>query len=89
MMIVANTIELLISSVASRTTSAAGRTVRRRTAWFSRRRPDDVLHVDDRIVDQRTDGDSHSAKRHGVDAGSHGRSASTAAASDKGMACKL
>ena len=31
--------------------------------------PDHVLHVDDRVVHQRADGDRHAAERHRVDAG--------------------
>ena len=29
--------------------------------------PEDVLHVDDGVVDQRADGDGHAAQGHGVD----------------------
>ena len=31
----------------------------------------DVLHVDDGIIDQRTDGDGHTAQAHGVDGEAH------------------
>ena len=48
---------------------------------------DDVLHVDDGIVNERADGDGHTAERHRVDASPRiARSTSTAAASDNGIA---
>ena len=68
MMMVANTIDVRISSVASRTTAAAGRCsaggLRRVLAQPSH----DVLDVDDRVVHERADRDRHAAERHRVDA---------------------
>ena len=69
MMIVAKTIDVRISSVASRTTSAAGRCCSDRSRRVLAQPPDDVFDVDDRVVDERADGDGHAAERHRVDAG--------------------
>ena len=69
MMTVAKTIDVRISSVASRTTSAAGRRSLRRLRRVLAQPPHHVLHVDDRVVDQRADGDRQAAERHRVDGG--------------------
>ena len=79
MMTVAKTIDVRISSVASRTTRAAGSCSASGFARILPQPPHHVLDVDDRIVHQRADRDRHAAERHRVDAGAeraqdqHGR----------------
>ena len=62
MMTVAKTIEVRISSVASRTTTAAGCRSRLGPRRVLAQPPDDVLDVDDGVVDERADGDGHAAR---------------------------
>ena len=89
MMTVAKTIDVRISSVASRTTTArpapppaAGRVLAQP--------PDHVLDVDDRVVDERADGDGHAAERHRVDGGAEGaQHRARRGASDSGIAVSV
>ena len=66
MMIVAKTIDVRISSVASRTTSVAGRW--QLAVWrHSREAAERRSRRPNRVVDERPDGDRHSPERHCVD----------------------
>ena len=75
MMTVANTIDVRISSVASRTTAAAGSCSPPGLRAVLAQPAHDVLDVDDRVVHERADGDRHAAERHGVDASRRRRAA--------------
>ena len=69
MMTVAKTIDDRISSVASRTTSAAGSRSPSGLALVFAQAPHHVLDVDDRVVHELADRNRHAAQRHRVDAG--------------------